>query len=220
VSYKEAISYEENRQLELVKSRKVAWIIAGISIALAALSIVTIFLMMPLKTVVPYVIKENVVTGETRIVTMLDKKTLRTDEATDKFFASNYVKKREEYYYDILAKDYYEVLLFSDPKVQLEYKSIYSGPDSRDKLLKNKYKVEVEILSVVLSESAGTPVATVRSKVTTKDTNARTPGVTSYITSTLAYEYQPYKEMSEEDRLLNPLGFTVLSYRKDREVKQ
>ena len=220
MSYDNAITYEANRQLDLIRSRKTAWIVASISIILATLSILTIFLMMPLKTVVPYVIKENVMTGETRIVTMLDKKTLSTDEATDKFFASDYVKKREQYYYNILAKDYYQVLLYSDNNVQKEYQSIYAGEQGRDKILSNNFKVEVEILSVVLSQSSGTQIATVRSKVTTLDLHSATKGVSSFITSTLAYEFQPDKEMREEDRLINPLGYTVLTYRKDREVKQ
>lgn len=218
--YEKAIEYEELRQLELMKSRKVAWIIASIAVIVSILLAATLFLLMPLKTVVPYVIKENVSTGETRIVTMIDKKTLSTDEATDKFFASDYVKKREQYYYNILAKDYYQVLLYSADTVQKEYQSIYQGEQGRDKILSNKFKVEVKILGIVLGESAGTPIATVRSKITTLDLNGATEGIVSYITSTIAYEYQPNKEMKEEDRLINPLGYTVVSYRKDREVKQ
>jgi len=220
MAYGDAIGYEEDRQSELVKSRKIAWIIASVSVVLTVLSTSSIFLMMPLKTVVPYVIKENVVTGETRIVTMLDKRTLTTDEATDKFFASDYVKKREQYYYNILAKDYYHVLLYSGEQVQNEYASIYSGEDSRDKLLSNNFKVEVEVLGVVLAQSSGTKIATVRSKITTIDLHSHTKGITSFLSSTIAYEYQGNKQMSEEDRLLSPIGYTVLTYRKDEEVKQ
>jgi len=220
MSYKEAIEYEDLRQLELMKSRRTAWIIAAIGVAVGVLAVVTIFLMMPLKTVVPYVIKENVMTGETRIVTMINKRTLSTDEATDKFFASEYVKKREQYYYNLLAKDYYQVMLSSSDTVQQEYASIYGEEQGRDKILSNKFKVEVKILSVVLGESAGVKYATVRSKLTTLDLSNATSGVTSFITSTLSYDYEPNKQMKEEDRLINPLGFTVLTYRKDREVKQ
>lgn len=220
MSYDKAIEYENDRQLELIQSRKIAWIIASVAVVLTVLSTTAIFLMLPLKTVVPYVIKENIMTGETRIVTMLDKKTFTTDEATDKFFASDYVKKREQYYYDILAKDYYHVLLHSGEQVQKEYETIYKGEQGRDKLLSNKFKVEVEILGVVLDLSSGTKIAQVRTKVTTLDLKSATKGITSFVTSTLAYEFQPNKEMIEEDRLLNPIGFTVLTYRKDREVKQ
>jgi len=94
-----AIDYESSRIDLLEKSRRTSWIIAAVSVVVAVIAIITIFLLMPLKTVVPYVIKENVLTGETRIVTALDTKTLSTDEATDKFFASEYVKRREGYYY-------------------------------------------------------------------------------------------------------------------------
>jgi len=147
-----AIDYESFKISELLKSRRNAWIFASVLAVITLLSISTLAYIMPLKTVVPYVIKENVITGETRIVTALDKKTLTTDEATDKFFTSDYVKKREQYYYDVLAKDYYQVLLESSPATQKDYKAIYTGDNSRDKLLNNRYKVETTIVSVVLSE--------------------------------------------------------------------
>lgn len=220
MSFEKNIEIEDSRMLELYKSKKIAWIYTSIFATISVILAIVILRMMPLKTVVPYVIKENMVTGETRIVTMLDKETLTTVESTDKFFTSDYTKKREEYYYDILAKDYYQVMLYSNENVQKEYKSIYTGENARDKILHNKYKVEVEILSVVLGESAGTKIATIRSKIKTVDLQSKTKGITKFITSTLAYEFQPNKVMSEEDRLLNPLGFTVLTYRKDREVNQ
>ena len=97
---------------------------------------------------------------------------------------------------------------------------IYGEEQGRDKILSDKFKVEVKILSVVLGESAGVKYATVRSKLTTLDLSNAIAGVTSFITSTLSYDYEPNKQMKEEDRLINPLGFTVLTYRKDREVKQ
>jgi len=220
MGYDKAIEYEDARQIELINSRKNAWIFATFLALIVSILAASLFLLIPLKTVVPFVIKENVMTGETRIVTMINKTTLTTDEATDKFFASDYVKKREQYYYDILAKDYYQVLLYSNSATQQKYRSIYNGEKGRDKLLSNQFKVEVEILGVVLSQSSGTSIATVRSKITTLDVHSATKGITSFITSTIAYEFQPDKEMKEEDRLLNPLGFTVLTYRKDNEVNQ
>ena len=214
------IDYEVFMMEEVIKSRRNAWIMASVSWLLTFVLGLTLFFLFPLKTVVPYVIKENVVTGETRIVTMLDKKILTTDEATDKHFLSEYVRKREQYYYDVLADDYYNVLLFSSETVQKEYQSIYSGEQSRDKLLSNKFKVEVKILSVVLGTSSGTKIATVRSKITTLDLHTSTKGIDTLLTSTIAYEYQPDKKMKVKDRMLNPLGFTVLTYRKDKEVAQ
>ena len=216
----DAIDYESFKISELLKSRRNAWIFASVLAVITLLSISTLAYIMPLKTVVPYVIKENVITGETRIVTALDKKTLTTDEATDKFFTSDYVKKREQYYYDVLAKDYYQVLLESSPATQKDYKAIYTGDNSRDKLLNNRYKVETTIVSIVLSESSGSKIATVRSSSVTIDIESNVKSNQTYNVSTLSYTYDPNKLMKEEDRMINPLGFTVLSYRKDREISQ
>ena len=218
--HKKDINYEAFMIEEVLDSRKKAYIGAGVATVIAILAMGTLFFLMPLKTVVPYVIKENVITGDTRIISALDKETLKPKEVTDKHFASDYIKKREQYYYDILEKDYYQVLLYSNESTQKEYQSIYQGEKSRDKILTNKYKVETTIISVVLSESAGLKVATIRSKNVTIDTTSLIKSNETYIVSTISYMYDPNKFMKEEDRLLNPLGFTVLTYRKDRETKQ
>ncbi len=217
--YKKARSYTTDIQKEITDSRKVAWIIATIAIIVAVIALIAVVLLVPLKTVVPYVIKENTITGETRIVTALDTKTLQTDEATDKFFTSNYVKKREEYYYDIVAKDYYEVMLSSSPQVQKEYAKIYTGKQSRDKLLGRNFKVETTILSVVLGTSSSMKTATIRSKSVTIDRETGIESNEVYNVHTLSYKFNGARNMIEKDRLINPLGFIVLTYRKDREVK-
>jgi type IV secretion system protein VirB8 len=214
------INYEAFMMDELIMSRRNAWIVAAVSWLVTVISLSTLAFLMPLKTVVPYVIKENVTTGETRIITALDQRTLKTDEATDKFFAGDYVKKREQYYYDILTKDYYQVLLYSNLSTQKDYQAIYAGDKSRDKILGNKYKVETTIISVVLSESSGSKIATVRSSSVTIDIASKIKSDQTYNVSTISYEYDSSKIMKEEDRMINPLGFTVLTYRKDREITQ
>lgn len=216
---KKARSYTTEIQKEIIDSRKVAWVVATVAVIVAVIAVIAVVLLVPLKTVVPYVIKENTTTGETRIITALDTKTLQIDEAVDKFSTSNYVKKREEYYYDLIAKDYYEVMLSSSPPVQKEYAKIYTGKQSRDKLLGKNFKVKTTILSVVLGTSSSIKTATIRSKSVTIDRETGIESNEVYHVHTLSYEFDGNRDMIEKDRLINPLGFMVLTYRRDREVK-
>ncbi|EHD9726269.1 type IV secretion system protein [Campylobacter coli] len=189
-----------------------------ISIFIAIISIIAVVLLTPLKTIEPYVIRVDNTTGMVDILTMLDEKEIKANEALDKYFISTYVKAREGYYYDLLNQDYLLTQLMSSEKVANEYRALYEGDNARDQILKNSNEVSVQILSIVLGESNGVKTATVRAIITTKNlTSKGTTQATKVIT--LSYDYILAKA-SEENRFLNPLGFKVLTYRIDDEVAQ
>lgn len=213
-----AIDYEASFRYLIEKSNKRAWLIAFVSIFIAILSIVAVVLLTPLKTIEPYVIRVDNTTGMVDILTMLDEKEITENEALDKYFISQYVKAREGYYYDLLNQDYLLTQLMSSEKVANEYRALYEGENARDQILKNSNEVQVNILSIVLGESNGVKTSTIRANIITKNLNTRgTTQVTKVIT--LSYEYVLAKA-SEENRILNPLGFKVLTYRIDNEVEK
>ncbi|ECP6302855.1 type IV secretion system protein [Campylobacter jejuni] len=213
-----AIDYEASFRYLIEKSNKRAWLIAFVSIFIAILSIVAVVLLTPLKTIEPYVIRVDNTTGMVDILTMLNEKEITENEALDKYFISQYVKAREGYYYDLLNQDYLLTQLMSSEKVANEYRALYEGENARDQILKNSNEVQVNILSIVLGESNGVKTSTIRANIITKNLNTRgTTQVTKVIT--LSYEYVLAKA-SEENRILNPLGFKVLTYRIDNEVEK
>ncbi|HEF8592163.1 TPA: type IV secretion system protein [Campylobacter jejuni] len=213
-----AIDYEASFRYLIEKSNKRAWLIAFISIFIAIISIIAVVLLTPLKTIEPYVIRVDNTTGMVDILTMLDEKEIKANEALDKYFISTYVKAREGYYYDLLNQDYLLTQLMSSEKVANEYRALYEGDNARDQILKNSNEVSVQILSIVLGESNGVKTATVRAIITTKNlTSKGTTQATKVIT--LSYDYILAKAR-EENRFLNPLGFKVLTYRIDDEVAQ
>ncbi|ECL3697442.1 type IV secretion system protein [Campylobacter coli] len=209
-----AIDYEASFRYLIEKSNKRAWLIAFISIFIAIISIIAVVLLTPLKTIEPYVIRVDNTTGMVDILTMLDEKEIKANEALDKYFISTYVKAREGF----LNQDYLLTQLMSSEKVANEYRALYEGDNARDQILKNSNEVSVQILSIVLGESNGVKTATVRAIITTKNlTSKGTTQATKVIT--LSYDYILAKA-SEENRFLNPLGFKVLTYRIDDEVAQ
>ncbi|EAI4375721.1 type IV secretion system protein [Campylobacter jejuni] len=212
-----AMDYEASFRYLIDKSNKRAWLIAFVSIFIAIISIVAVVLLTPLKTIEPYVIRVDNTTGMVDILTMLDEKEISSNEALDKYFISQYVKAREEYYYELLNQDYLLTQLMSSEKVANEYRAWYEGENARDQILKNSNEVNVQILSIVLGNSNGIKTSTIRAKIITKNLNTRGLSESTKVI-TLSYDYILAKA-SEENRILNPLGFKVTNYRIDEEIR-
>ncbi|EAI1303557.1 type IV secretion system protein [Campylobacter coli] len=212
-----AIDYEASFRYLIEKSNKRAWLIAFISIFIAIISIIAVVLLTPLKTIEPYVIRVDNTTGMVDILTMLDEKEIKANEALDKYFISTYVKAREGYYYELLNQDYLLTQLMSSEKVANEYRVWYEGENARDQILKNSNEVNVQILSIVLGNSNGIKTSTIRAKIITKNLNTRGLSESTKVI-TLSYDYILAKA-SEKNRILNPLGFKVTNYRIDEEIR-
>ncbi|BDL83657.1 type IV secretion system protein [Campylobacter jejuni] len=215
--FNSAMDYEASFRYLIDKSNKRAWLIAFVSIFIAIISIVAVVLLTPLKTIEPYVIRVDNTTGMVDILTMLDEKEISSNEALDKYFISQYVKAREGYYYELLNQDYLLTQLMSSEKVANEYRAWYEGENARDQILKNSNEVNVQILSIVLGNSNGVKTSTIRAKIITKNLNTRGLSESTKVI-TLSYDYILAKA-SEENRILNPLGFKVTNYRIDEEIK-
>ncbi|ADT73526.1 type IV secretion system protein [Campylobacter coli] len=215
--FNSAMDYEASFRYLIDKSNKRAWLIAFVSIFIAIISIVAVVLLTPLKTIEPYVIRVDNTTGMVDILTMLDEKEISSNEALDKYFISQYVKAREGYYYELLNQDYLLTQLMSSEKVANEYRAWYEGENARDQILKNSNEVNVQILSIVLGNSNGVKTSTIRAKIITKNLNTRGLSESTKVI-TLSYDYILAKA-SEENRILNPLGFKVTNYRIDEEIR-
>lgn len=216
--YKEAMDFESSVKYMIEQSNKKAWLIAFISVFITIISIIAVCLLTPLKTVEPYVIRVDNITGMVDIISTLNEKEISSNEALDKYFVSKYIKAREGYYYDMLNQDYILVQLLSSNEVSQAYRKIYEGDNARDLKLGNSTQIEVYIISIVLNESNGVKTATARINLTNKNKNSMAQNTSTQVI-TLSYEYQ-VAQVDEENRLLNPLGFKVTNYRVDEEIRR
>lgn len=217
-----AISYVASIRYLVEKSNKRAWLIAIISAIIAFASIIAVALMTPLKQAIPYVIRVDNTTGMVDIITSVNEAEFTSNEALDKYFTSQYVKIREGYYYNILTQDYTLTQIYSSPQVAQDYVKIYEGANARQEILKANNEVSIDINSVVLSESAGVKTATIRFNATTNFINANSSNEVQTMAkvATLSYEFSPATLTTEDERLKNPLGFKVLTYRIDDEIRR
>lgn len=218
---KTAISYEASIRYLVEKSNRRAWLVAFLSIFISIISVTAVVFLTPLKSVEPYVIRVDNTTGMVDIITSVKQSEFISDnEALDKYFTTSYVKIREGYFYNILQNDYTTVQIWSSPEVSSDYLKIYEGDNSRVDILKNRTEIDVEINSVTLGNSNGMKMATIRFNQIYKDAKSRTITNKKAKIVTLAYDYSPQSLMTENERLINPLGFKVLTYRVDDEVER
>lgn len=210
-----AVDFEVSKSVMAAKSEHRAWTITKVTCGLTVLSWLALVLLMPLKTVVPYIVTVDKNSGHTQILSAIDQKTLTEQQALDRYWVANYLRWREVYDWYTLGNDYNNTLLFSSPNVQAEYASIFEGDNALDVIWGKRIKAKVKILSIV--NDAAKQLTTVRFEKTIKNVEDRGKGQTSVWVATITHRYTD-TEMSEEMRLINPLGFEVISYRVDPEL--
>lgn len=215
--FDQSVDFETSLGVMAAKSEHRAWMLTGISWVFTALTLITLMLLMPLKTVVPYMVQVNETTGQTQLLSVLDQTTLTEQEALNKYWLANYLRWRESYDWYTLPKEYPLTLAFSAPTVASEFVAIYEGADALDAKWGRNIKATVKILSIITQPDSD--IATLRFEKTIKGVNDR-KGETHVWVATIAYQYKSQEALSEEDRLINPVGFQVISYRVHPEYVQ
>jgi len=194
-----------------IKTKNITIAILGISCIALSISIA---IMSPLKQKIPVIIRVDNLKGTTNILTNTDVESLNTDknEAIDKNNLANYVINREGYDWNYGESIYNKTVLMTAPNIIKEYQMQFSddNPNALDKKYSNHTRVVIENPSVSFySDSA---MVRFTRKIITSNEIIKTNEM-----ATIAYKYLT-ADMSDEDRLVNPLGFQVVSYRVDKDL--
>src|SRR3546814_2103001 len=92
----EAASWDRDRLLAANRSKRLAWIVAGVASGLAITGVAAVAMLTPLKTVAPYVITVDKATGASEITaSMSGNRAITYNEAVAKYFLADYVRNRE-----------------------------------------------------------------------------------------------------------------------------
>lgn len=210
-----AKEFEKSEIDRVRKNAKIAWRISGACLLLAGIAVGAVAGLTPLKTVQPFVIRVDNNTGVTDIVTMMKQSEKSYGEISDKFWLAQYVRYREGYDWQVVQDTFNATNLLSSPEEQKLFSALYKeNPNAPHKILKDQFRVVVKINAIAFVGE----MAQVRfEKVVVPlggDQNAPPPQ--KYI-ATISYTYKN-APMNDADRLINPLGFQVLSYRIDKEA--
>ncbi|MGH6785519.1 MAG: virB8 family protein [Novosphingobium sp.] len=213
--YQAAETWSEDRALDFEKSRRTAWIVAGVAGAVALLEAIALVLLFPLKTVVPYTLLVDRQTGYVEAINPLERATVAPDTALVRSFLVQYVIAREGFDFDQLNDSYRKVALWSAGEARSRYIADTQGsnPASMLATLPRRAVVQVRVRSV---SSLGADTSMVRYTTTRTDPGAQAQGP-QYWAAVIKYRFSG-AAMSAEDRMTNPLGFQVLRYRRDAET--
>lgn len=200
---------------DLERSRRAAWIIACVSAAVALLLAVALVILLPLKQVEPYTLLVDRQTGHVEALAPLDQQMIAPDTALTRSFLVQYVIARESFDADSYDQDYRKTTLWSaGPARQIYINRMQPGnPLSPLAWMRPGGTIRVEVRSV-------SPLDTRRALVrftTVRSERGAQPQPPEYWVAVIGYGFSE-AAMSEADRLLNPLGFQVSSYRRDAET--
>lgn len=205
----------ESSRIQMVEnSERRAWAIVKGMALLLGLAIISIAVMLPLKDTIPFIYRTNTDTGVPELITAMDMDNIEYEEAQDMYWLNLYVHSRETYDWYTIQRDYDRTGLLSSREVGKEYAAMYAGSDALDKKYGSKIKATIKVVSVVPDKGVGT-VRFVKTTQRVDDPNSAVE--TSWI-ATIAYKYTRPSIMIGKDRLVNPFGFQVNSYRVDQEM--
>lgn len=211
-----ACDWYADRYQSIFVSRNRWLVTALLSLGLAVAQALALVGLVPLKTSVPFVIKEEVSGAVTTIAPLTGDNSVTYQESARKYFLARYVISRETYDPAGLAENYTAVGLMSDPEESREFnKSIaQTNPHSPIRVYGQITKRFVRVKSIsFLNERLA------QLRLIATDKNRSGTETASEWVALVGFRFGP-APASESDRLINPLGFYVTSYRLDQEVTE
>ena len=213
--YVEAGSWAHDREEELVRSRRTAWLIAGVAVAVAVLLAIALVVLMPLKTVQTVTLMTDKQTGFVQVVDPINPDRISPDSALTRSFLTQYVTAREGFDVDAVQASYRRVALWSSGEARSTYVASQQAGNPESPLARYPRStiVETEVKSI---SSLGPNVAMVRFMTRRRDQGGALQPPAHWV-AVMNYRFVG-EPMRMEDRLINPLGFQVTRYRRDPEA--
>lgn len=211
--YADAASWSADVNGSLRASRRRAWWVAGVAVFVAALQAIALAMLMPLKTVVPYTITVDRQTGAAQLATGIVLGPMSQNEALVQSAVAQYVIARESLDATDLAANYRRVGLWSADTAKADYLRAMDRRNPASAL--NGATAATQIATTVKSITLMSPTsALVRFSTDRRDGDSAITRNDWAAVMQFAFTGGP---LSLEDRLINPLGFQVTTYRRDAE---
>lgn len=216
-----AVNYEITVADMARRSQRRAWLVAWCAVLMSLILAGGYFVFLPLKEKVPYLVMADPYTGTATIARLrgsLDDVGISRQEALAKSNVAQFVLARESYDSGLVGqRNWRTVLTMAGPRVAPGYVAVHAmdNPRRPAALYGASRAMHVRILSITLIGGHDKPYtgATVRFQRSLYDkSRGKSEPVDSKI-ATLEFAYNPDLQLSDEDRLLNPLGFRVENYR-------
>ncbi len=213
--YAEARSWAEDRDAARARTLRMAWIVAGIAGGIAVLEGLALIALAPLKTVVPYTLLVDRNTGFVEALEGTGTPQIKPQAALTASLLAQYVAARETFDINSLPEQYRKVALWSADDARAGYLAMMpaGNPDSPLARYPRSTVLSTRVESV---SPMGPGIALVRFVTERVDQGQGAPQRLYWVAS-ITYRFSG-EPMAIEDRLVNPLGFQVLHYRRDAET--
>jgi len=212
--YAAARSWSDGHAETSARETRIAWRVAAGAAAIAVLLAITLLLLVPLKTVQPYVLTVDRQTGAVEPAMTLSDGTLTQNEAVIQAQLAGYVIARETFDATDLAQQYRRVQIMSARPVAAAYvaEMAATNPQSPLNTLGRGDTVTIRIRSVsLIGDGAGLVRYTA-----TRSALGVGGGQETNMVSALSFGFNG-RPLQQSDRFDNPLGFQVTRYRRDAE---
>ncbi len=210
--YAEAQSWSADVVAGLRRSRKRAWLLAGVTSATSLIAVTAVALLTPLKTAVPYVIELERSTGYVQEARYAAPGTLSENETVRQANLYQYVLARETVDASDIATNYEKTVAWSADPARAGYLALWdkTNPDG----LVGKYPVGTVVAVRVKGISPlGPNTALIRFATLRTPPGGQRAEVENW-QAVVGYRYAD-RPLSQAQRFINPLGFQVTSYRRD-----
>lgn len=203
------IESKESRIKLLVKLLSGSWVlIILLGVALVGLT--------PLKTAVPYLLRVDNTTGYVDKIEPYNAATGTVNKSVARYFIARFVENREGYEWNTVQSMYDIVESASSNNVFNAYQNYMGSDYSPVKKLSKNLKMNVKVNSITFLDDRTAQVR--MTKLITEPDGERAVGYKPSVwRATLTFDFSKVIS-TEKDRLTNPLGLNVTSYKVDAEV--
>ena len=213
-----AADFEKSKSETLRTNNRRLWAFSIATLGFASLAVIALLVAMLMrKDPEPWILQVDKATGSMTVVKHVNQQDATVQETIDRYWLGRYVMLREAYDWYTLNDQFSEVMLMSGSAVGSEYSKAVQAKDSPLEQFKDRKKVLVKINSLTF---IGTTAQVRFTKTVLSPTGELDPlfPPSNWI-ATIAAEYGK-RDLTEAQRLTNPLDFQVMSYRVDSERVQ
>ncbi len=213
--YGEARSWAQDSQAARERSRRLAWGLAAAAVTIAVLEALALIALAPLKTVVPYTLLVDRNTGFVEALDPTHPLALKPQAALTQSLLAQYVVARETFAVAGLPEQYQKVALWSAEAARRDYLGMMTSGNPDNPL--SRYPRSTVVQTHVESVSPVAPDAALVRFYTEQSDPDHGPRPRAYWAAMVRYRFSG-EPMALSDRLVNPLGFQVVAYRRDQEA--
>ena len=216
---REAASWDSDRAAQARRQSRIAYAVAALFALCAIASALALAGLMPLKRVEPFLIRVNAATGVIDTVPLYTGQAALPETVT-RYLLTHYLSTCERFVYELAEQDYEECGTFNGAKRNQEWAASWAigNPDSPLNRYRDGTAVHVDVQSVSFFErSTGvSDLAQIRYTTHIQPGGQGGEQDAHWIASVQFTYARPSSDAAT--RRWNPLGFKILSFRREAEV--